>query len=110
MLAWVTDTWALDTAGGGGLSESGTAMGGNAARPPLPAGVQRRASDSGTAGGNAYSGATSDVSGGSVVNSADEQGTITNDGGSKSSPTLAMYAHSPHPHRHRWWRGHDVLW
>ncbi|KAI0757269.1 hypothetical protein C8Q80DRAFT_1116468 [Daedaleopsis nitida] len=70
-----------NTAGGGGFSESGTAMGGNAANPRIPAGLQRRASDSGTAGGSAYSGATSDVSGGSVVNEADDQGTVTNDGG-----------------------------
>ncbi|RPD81719.1 hypothetical protein L226DRAFT_564390 [Lentinus tigrinus ALCF2SS1-7] len=75
------DNTTANTAGGGGFSESGSAEGGNAASPRLPDGVQRRASDSGTAGGNAYSGATSDVSGGSVVNAADDQGTVTNGGG-----------------------------
>ncbi|KAI0762659.1 hypothetical protein C8Q74DRAFT_1371666 [Fomes fomentarius] len=70
-----------NTASAGGYSESGTAMGGNAAGPRVPDGLERRASDSGSAGGNAYSGATSDVSGGSVVNEADDQGTVTNNGG-----------------------------
>ncbi|RPD63221.1 hypothetical protein L227DRAFT_561885 [Lentinus tigrinus ALCF2SS1-6] len=91
------DNTTANTAGGGGFSESGSAEGGNAAGPPFPDGlqnVQRRASDSGTAGGNAYSGATSDVSGGSVVNAADDQGTVTNGGGSK----------------HCRWRRHHVLW
>ncbi|CDO70265.1 hypothetical protein BN946_scf184942.g65 [Trametes cinnabarina] len=72
-----------NAAGGGGFSESGSAEGGDAAGPPIPQdiqGFQKRAGDYGTAGGNAYSGATSDVSGGSVVNSADDRGTVTNDG------------------------------
>ncbi|KAI0724282.1 hypothetical protein C8T65DRAFT_626014 [Cerioporus squamosus] len=82
------DNTAANTAGGGGESESGTAQGGGARGPTMPASVQRRAGDNGTAGGNAYSGATSDVSGGSVVNAADNRGTITNNGGSKSEPSV----------------------
>ena len=78
-----------DNAGGGGFSESGTAEGGDANGNQIPSNIQgralqRRAGDAGTAGGNAYSGATSDVSGGSVANQADDNGTITNGGGSKS--------------------------
>ncbi|KAL7285725.1 hypothetical protein ACG7TL_000830 [Trametes sanguinea] len=71
-------------AGGGGFSESGTAEGGDARGPPIPQdiqGFQKRAGDAGTAGGNAYSGATSDVSGGSVVNAADDNGAVANGGG-----------------------------
>ncbi|KAI0651587.1 hypothetical protein C8Q79DRAFT_1004867 [Trametes meyenii] len=69
----------------GGFSESGSAEGGNAAEPQaLSTGVQKRAGDAGTAGGNAYSGATNDVSGGSVVNAADDDGTVTNDGGNNA--------------------------
>ncbi|KAI0744730.1 hypothetical protein C8Q76DRAFT_700879 [Earliella scabrosa] len=99
-----------NTAGGGGLSESGTAVGGPAAGPRVPAGVQRRAGDSGTAGGNAYSGATSDVSGGSVVNSADDRGNINNDGGSRSPDCLAhIRLLTQRPRRHRWWRRYNVL-
>ncbi|KAJ3006394.1 hypothetical protein NUW54_g3958 [Trametes sanguinea] len=44
-------------------------------------GFEKRAGDAGTAGGNAYSGATNDVSGGSVVNAADDRGAIANGGG-----------------------------
>ena len=68
------------TAGTGGLSESGTAVGGDATRPAafVQNNVQKRASDSGTAGGNAYSGATSEASGGTVVNDAGDQGTLDN--------------------------------
>ncbi|OSD05950.1 hypothetical protein PYCCODRAFT_1474837 [Trametes coccinea BRFM310] len=71
-------------AGGGGFSESGSAEGGDARGPPIPQSVQgfeKRAGDAGTAGGNAYSGATSDVSGGSVVNAADDRGAVANGGG-----------------------------
>ncbi|KAI9066681.1 hypothetical protein FKP32DRAFT_1601614 [Trametes sanguinea] len=73
-----------DDAGGGGFSESGSAEGGDARGPPIPQSVQgfeKRAGDAGTAGGNAYSGATSDVSGGSVVNAADDRGAVANGGG-----------------------------
>ena len=69
------------TGGTGGLSESGTAVGGGANRPAnvITGNNQRkRASDSGTAGGNAYSGATSDASGGVVANDAGDQGTEAN--------------------------------
>lgn len=38
----------------------------------------KRALDSGTAGGNAYTGGSSDSSGGTVVNAADEDGVIGN--------------------------------
>lgn len=87
-----------DNAGGGGFSESGTARGGNAAgaigTPPT---LDRRAGDAGTAGGNAYSGATQDVSGGSIVNEADDQdGSIENTGGSKSSHTLVICSNTNH--------------
>jgi len=44
-------------------------------------GKTRRAQDSGTAGGNAYTGTTDSVSGGSVVNVAPDDATITNNGG-----------------------------
>ena len=69
------------TAGTGGLSESGTAVGGDANQPAnvITGNNQRkRASDSGTAGGNAYSGATSNASGGVLVNDAGDQGTEAN--------------------------------
>lgn len=99
-----------DNAGGGGFSESGSAEGGDAAGPTPPAGVRRRAGDNGTAGGNAYSGATSDVSGGSVVNSADDQGTITNDGGSKFGHCMFGETRLTCIYRHCWRRGHYVLW
>ncbi|OCH96666.1 hypothetical protein OBBRIDRAFT_830069 [Obba rivulosa] len=42
----------------------------------------RRAQDSGTAGGNAYTGSTDSVSGGSVANVASDDATITNNGDS----------------------------
>ena len=68
------------TAGTGGLSESGTAVGGDANRPAafVQNNMQKRASDSGTAGGNAYSGATSNASGGVLANDAGDQGTVDN--------------------------------
>ncbi|KAI0359105.1 hypothetical protein OH77DRAFT_1136662 [Trametes cingulata] len=54
-----------------------------ASMPPASAQKSRRASDQYTAGGNAYSGAASDSSGGDVQNDA-EEGTLTNaDGSSK---------------------------
>ncbi|KAI0670167.1 hypothetical protein C8Q78DRAFT_1080061 [Trametes maxima] len=73
-----------NTAGNGGFSESGSSEGGDARGPTVPSDIQRRASDSGTAGGNAYSGATSDVSGGTVANVADDEGTISNGGGNNA--------------------------
>lgn len=47
----------------------------------------KRANDAGTAGGNAYSGGTSDSSGGSIVNNGenDPDDTITNDTSSTSN-------------------------
>ncbi|EMD41653.1 hypothetical protein CERSUDRAFT_90222 [Gelatoporia subvermispora B] len=45
----------------------------------------RRAQDFGTAGGNAYTGSTSSVSGGSVVNIAPDDATISNDAGSNQA-------------------------
>ena len=47
---------------------------------------ERRANDSGTAGGNAYSGVSGSVSGGNTINDAgDEDNTITNMGASSGS-------------------------
>lgn len=84
-------------------------MGGNAAGPRVPSGLERRASDSGSAGGNAYSGATSDVSGGSVVNEADDQGTVTNNGGSKSNVFSFSQLDSEPLCRHCWCGWYNVL-
>jgi len=70
-----------NTAGLGGFDESGDAQGGNAAGPPGLNTNTKRAGDNDTAGGNAYSGATSNVSGGTVINQGQEDGASTNDGG-----------------------------
>ena len=51
------------------MSQSGDAQGGD---------VAKRAYDQDTAGGNAHTGDSSDVNGGSVENLADDDGAITN--------------------------------
>lgn len=48
--------------------------------------LRKRAYDFGTAGGNAYSGATSNASGGTIINDADDDGIIMNGGGSTYVP------------------------
>lgn len=59
-----------------------------AAAPPTVAKKSKRAIDYGTAGGNAYSGAAMDSSGGDVYNDSDEGG-ITNDDGSSKHNRLS---------------------
>ena len=74
-----------DAAGAGGFDQSGDATGGDAAGN-IVGGVdtsryttrRKRAQDSGTAGGNAYTGASSNVDGGNTINHSDDQGTVTN--------------------------------
>ena len=74
-----------DAGGAGGFDQSGDATGGDAAGNIVD-GVdtsryttrRKRAQDSGTAGGNAYTGASSNVDGGNVINDSDNQGTTTN--------------------------------
>lgn len=71
-----------DVAGNGGSSESGTAVGGDAGRTrtvPSPPSVMARATADDTAGGNAFSGETSDVNGGYVVNDAGRGKTVNGD-------------------------------
>lgn len=58
-----------DAAADGGMSDSGDATGGD---------VARRAYDADTAGGNAHTGDSSNVNGGSVANVADDDGAINN--------------------------------
>ena len=75
----------IDAGGAGGYDQSGDATGGDAAGNVV-GGVdtstyttrRKRAQDSGTAGGNAYTGASSNVDGGNDINHADNQGTVTN--------------------------------
>lgn len=64
----------VETAANGGTSSSGDATGGRAGR--------KRADDASTAGGNAHTGDSSDVNGGSIHNVADDDGTIENTDGS----------------------------
>lgn len=75
------------TGGTGGFNESGDAQGGDAAGNIVD-GVntndgtssrRKRAQDSGTAGGNAYTGASEDVDGGNVINHSDNDGEVLND-------------------------------
>ena len=49
---------------------------------------RKRAGDIDTAGGNAYTGDTSDADGGNIINEADSGGEVNNDGGSKSMITI----------------------
>ncbi|KAH9937433.1 uncharacterized protein B0H18DRAFT_950292 [Fomitopsis serialis] len=79
------DNTAANAGGVGGFDESGDAQGGDAAGNIVD-GVntenytrRKRAQDSGTAGGNAYTGASSDVDGGNVINHSDEEGETFND-------------------------------
>lgn len=51
--------------------------------------LTKRAGDSATAGGNAYTGSASNADGGSVDNHASSDGEINNDGGSKCYGTCA---------------------
>ena len=67
----------VDTASNGGFSSSGDADGGD---------VARRAFDQDTAGGNAHTGDSSDVNGGNVVNTSEDDGTITNDDSCEYTP------------------------
>ncbi|GBE78094.1 hypothetical protein SCP_0109760 [Sparassis crispa] len=68
-------------AGTGGTNESGDSHGGDATGPPS---LDKRSGDNNTGGGNAYSGATSNVSGGNVINQGHHEGTITNQGGNNA--------------------------
>ncbi|KAI0336096.1 hypothetical protein GY45DRAFT_578591 [Cubamyces sp. BRFM 1775] len=75
------------------------------AMPAVAAKKGKRAGDNGTAGGNAYSGAASDSSGGDVVNEAD-RGEVTNADGSSqyilpSSFTIAIA--NTRDTRRCWW-------
>ncbi|KZT06348.1 uncharacterized protein LAESUDRAFT_714408 [Laetiporus sulphureus 93-53] len=65
-----------DTGGTGGFNESGDAQGGDASNPVLP--PRKRAQDQWTAGGNAYSGASSNVDGGDVINASNDDGGVFN--------------------------------
>ncbi|CCM01640.1 uncharacterized protein FIBRA_03701 [Fibroporia radiculosa] len=69
--------------GAGGFDESGDSVGGDAhgftidnVRPN----VHRRAGDQGTAGGNAYTGASGNVDGGDIINHSNADDTTTNEG------------------------------
>lgn len=76
----------LDTGGAGADSESGSAVGGDADDDfdnDDDADLRKRSYDWGTAGGNAYTGATSNASGGNIVNNADNDGIVENAGGSE---------------------------
>ncbi|OCH96665.1 hypothetical protein OBBRIDRAFT_883120 [Obba rivulosa] len=85
-IAGITNGAGANTAGVGGTSMSGNAHGGNAGSNDdfffldtiQKRSFNKRAQDWGTAGGNAYTGATFSASGGSVVNSANEEGFILN--------------------------------
>lgn len=73
-----------DEAGAGGVDESGDAEGGDAdGNVDDVNNPSKRAMDSMTGGGDAYTGATGDVSGGDVVNHADDDGVLENDGESE---------------------------
>lgn len=76
-----------DSDSGGHVSHGQEDPTGPKYKPEAYSGYQshrKRASDVQTAGGNAYSGSTGDVSSGSVYNDAG-QGTVTNNGGSECS-------------------------
>ena len=80
--------------GTGELSESGDAQGGDADDDDFDdddddfdGALRKRSYDYGTAGGNAYSGAASDSSGGDVQNESTD-GTLTNDDGSSECVRL----------------------
>lgn len=64
-----------DTPGSGGVSGTGDADGGDARR--------KRALDSQTAGGNAHTGDSSSTSSGSVIQEAEDEGTVSNTASSK---------------------------
>ncbi|KAH9835804.1 uncharacterized protein C8Q71DRAFT_724389 [Rhodofomes roseus] len=80
------DNTAANAGGAGGFDESGDANGGDAAGNIVD-GVdtsdytvrRKRGQDSGTAGGNAYSGASSNVDGGNVINHSEDEGETFND-------------------------------
>lgn len=73
-----------DTAPNGGNSGSGDATGGDADDSTFNnSGFRKRANDNATAGGNAFSGNSSNTSGGDVENIGGPDSTIGNTGGSK---------------------------
>jgi len=80
------DNGAANAGGVGGFSESGDSQGGDADGAVID-GVntdaynrrRKRGMDMGTAGGNAYTGASSNVDGGNVINHADNEGVVEND-------------------------------
>lgn len=108
-----TDRPLADVGGAGGYDQSGDAIGGDAAGNTV-GGVdtsryttrRKRAQDSGTAGGNAYTGASSNVDGGHAINHSDNEGTVTNGAARKSSHLDCRTSALTMRYRDRWswWR------
>ncbi|PSR71329.1 hypothetical protein PHLCEN_2v12843 [Hermanssonia centrifuga] len=89
----VDNTAASNIGGDGAASESGNAFGGDAVKKRAmnvegrttdvkerAIGVKKRATDDRTGGGNAYTGNSGDTGSGNIINSADDESTITNTG------------------------------
>lgn len=81
----------VDAGGMGDTSESGDATGGDADDFDFDDDdfdaddLRKRSYDWGTAGGNAYTGATSNASGGNIINDASSEEGVMNAGGSTYS-------------------------